>query len=470
MRALGRNATTLPGKLAFRAASGLPEFLTAGQNVTLITGTNGKTTTARMVCAIHEQAGYRVVSNVSGANLISGILTTLIEKLSLRDLQDARRRARTGQTDRQSLSPAHRQDSMLRIVLETDEGAFGRYAGRLHPTVIAVTNLFRDQLDRYGELSATRALVSKGIVGAPDAAAVLCADDSLVASMFRDGRKHLIYFGVSGEGLPTAGPQGAAVTEAGNCIFCGAPYSYRFRSYGHLGDFRCPSCGFARPAPDLECRYEHLGNNLYRMDLHYRSPEESSLPPEHLEIALPIPGEHNIYNAMTAAGVAWANHVPADAIRTGIGSSRAGFGRMEKFEVGGRDVCIVLVKNPVGLDRALSFLENASDTGGVQFLLNDNIADGTDVSWIWDVDFESRRIPPPCFVSGTRCYDMALRLKYSGIPESAIHVEPDCALGFDAALRQCPKGRCLYVFPNYTSLLTLRAYLEKKYRLRSIWA
>jgi UDP-N-acetylmuramyl tripeptide synthase len=461
MRLLGRNATTLPGKVAFASAKGLPEYLTGGQNITVITGTNGKTTTARMVCSIYEKSGYRVISNVSGANLISGIITTLIEKLTMKDIREARSRQKAGDT--------HGGGASLRIVLETDEGAFGRYAGRLNPAVAAVTNLFRDQLDRYGELTMTRGLILKGLESAPDSFAVLCADDSLSASMFPDGRGKLFYSGMSDRSMNSDAKDSKTITEAGNCVFCGAAYEYSHRSYGHLGDYRCPGCGFSRPAPDLLGDYSHLGNNQFSLRLRFRSPGIHDFEGETLDITLPIPGEHNIYNAMTAAAVSVVNRISLRSIREGIEDAKAGFGRMEKFEVGGREVCIVLVKNPAGLERALSFLENASDAGGVHFLLNDNIADGTDVSWIWDVDFESRSFDARCYVSGTRCYDMALRLKYSGIPEDRIRVDPDYASGFETALKQCRQGRCLYVFPNYTSLLALRAYLEKKYRLNSIW-
>ncbi|MHB1452894.1 MAG: MurT ligase domain-containing protein [Saccharofermentanales bacterium] len=461
MRLLGRNATTLPGKTAFLLAGGLPEYLTAGQNITMITGTNGKTTTARMVCSIYEKSGYSVISNVSGANLISGIMTTLIEKLSLKDISAARRRTKSGDL--------HGEGSSVRIVLETDEGAFGRYAGKLNPAVIAVTNLFRDQLDRYGELTMTRGLIRKGIDSSRDAYVVLCADDSLSASMFPDGRGKLLYCGISDRSMNQSLKNSGTITEAGNCVFCGAAYEYRFRSYGHLGDYHCPDCGFSRPSPELTGEYSHLGNNLFRLEVTFRTPDRYDLTGDALNIRLPIPGEHNVYNAMTAAGIAIVNKISLSNIREGIEESKAGFGRMEKFEVGGRDVCIVLVKNPVGLERALSFLENASDAGSVQFLLNDNIADGTDVSWIWDVDFESRKFDATCFVSGTRCYDMALRLKYSGISADRIIVDPDCASGFETALSHCRQGRCLYIFPNYTSLLSLRAYLERRYRLTSIW-
>ncbi len=437
MRLAGRNATTLPGKIAFRSGKKLPAYLTAGQHVTLITGTNGKTTTARILCSIYESAGYTVISNVSGANLISGIITILMEK-------------------RPKLRPGSR------VVLEIDEGAFGRFAGELHPSCIIVTNLFRDQLDRYGELLRTRELIMKGISLASGTKTVLCADDSLVASLFPEGSESITFFGISGDGNGSGSGKAAyeVSTEAGNCVFCGTMYDYSLRTYGHLGIYSCPGCGYARPDPDMRFGYAHSGNNFYEINLPGK--------PE-ISITIPVPGEHNVYNAAAAVSAAIVTGIAASDISAGISNSSAGFGRMEKFEIGGRDVCIVLVKNPVGMDRALSFLSNASDAGAVQFILNDKIADGTDVSWIWDVDFESSQIPLPCHVSGIRAYDMALRLKYAGIDEAEIIADTDISRSFDSALLACGKDRCLYVFPNYTSLLELRSYLEKKYRLRGIW-
>lgn len=435
MRAVGLNATTFPGKITYRVGKHLPEYLTSGQNVTLITGTNGKTTTARMLCSVYEKAGYKVISNVSGANLISGIITTLIEHRSI-------------------------YGTNTRIVLEIDEAAFGRYSGVLSPSCIAVTNLFRDQLDRYGELTRTRDLIRKGIVQAGEARIILCADDSLVASLFPDGGENVTFYGISDNGTIDVSGAPQASAETGNCVFCGTMYDYSARTYGHLGIYGCSGCGFTRPLPDIGFSYKHRGNNYY----------ELLLTDDHkTNVIVPVPGEHNVYNAVTAITAALVSGESTDAAVFGISETSAGFGRMEKFEIGGREVCIVLVKNPVGLDRALTFLSNASDAGGVQFILNDKIADGTDVSWIWDVDFESVKIPLPVHVSGSRGFDIALRLKYSGIMERDIKVDTDVSASFDKALLECAKGKCLYIFPNYTSMLELRNYLKKKFRLKGIW-
>lgn len=445
MRLLGRNATTLPGKIILRIAPKTPEYLSFGQSVTLITGTNGKTTTARLLYSIYEKAGYNVISNISGANLMSGITTTLLENLSLKDVKRAHNKE---------------ANNLIKIIIEIDEGAFGKFSDKLNPEIIAVTNLFRDQLDRYGELSKTRELIIEGINRAQIAKVILCADDFLVSTMFPENEKNIVYFGI--EDAPSKKELDEKTTfETSNCINCGAKYHYKQRTYAHLGIYECPSCGLARPNPQVEFSYLHTGNNLYKCAINNKD--------KHLKINIPIPGEHNVYNAVTAITIALFSKIDLNAIKSGIENANAGFGRMEKFEVDGKDVCIVLVKNPAGLDRALSFLSQATDAGGVLFLLNDKIADGTDVSWIWDVGFEQFSIPTPCHVSGSRGYDMALRLKYSSILPEDIIVNLNISESFNHALKTCKLGSCLYIFPNYTSMLTLRSYLEKKYKLRGIW-
>lgn len=461
MRLSGRNATTLPGKMALRINRKLPAYLTKNRNVTIITGTNGKTTTTRMLCSIYETAGFRVVTNVSGANLASGVITALIENLSFSDIFSAEKNSRTNESS---------GDDRLRIVLEMDEGAFGRFAASLNPSIIAITNLFRDQLDRYGELSKTREFIRKGIKESSKAAILLCSDDSLCASLAEDCKGRNVFYGIGEKSMREAQPNLSASTEAGNCVFCGEEYDYSHRSFGHLGYYKCPGCGFTRPEPSFHCEYEKLENNRFHVFFKWENGSKDLVLRENkMDLVLPIPGEFNVYNAMTAVAAACVNGMSLAGTKEGLLRAKAGFGRMERFNIEDREVCIVLVKNPVGLERALDFLANATDAGSALFLLNDGIADGTDVSWIWDVDFESRKMPGSIYVSGSRCYDMALRLMYAGSDKDAISVSYDFTGQFEKALKTCKKGECLYVLPNYTSLLELRSYLSKKYHLKEIW-
>ena len=444
LRVLGRGATTLPGRTALMIDPKLLDRLTAGRQVFLVTGTNGKTTTVRILCTLLEQQGLVVTTNTSGANLDSGLATTLI------NAAPAIRRA-----DRQGVGSA--------FVFEIDEAFFGKIAEQLNPSVCVVTNFFRDQLDRYGELRHTRDLIEKGLAKI-DTKLVLCADDSLCASLGRDRSAQARYFAMADEmlsDLPTRSSD-----EAAYCLFCGGHYQYQGRSYGHLGRFTCPDCGFSFSKADLTVETLVTDPSDKRQGQHLRLRDRDGEP---IDGFLPIPGRHNAYNAAAAILAMQAAGYPLPLVVDKLPAASPAFGRMERFKADGRDVCLLLVKNPVGMDRALEYVTSATDLGGVYLLLNSEDPDGRDVSWIWDVDFENHPLPQPVFVSGRRCHDLALRLYYAGTPQASIVAGPDAAVLFDAALANCPKDRCLYILPNYTAMLKLRAELANRYGLRAFW-
>jgi len=444
LRLLGRGATTLPGRIALKLDPVLLDRLTADRQVFLVTGTNGKTTTVRILRALFEQQGLHVTTNISGANLNTGLATTLI------DADPAIRKA-----DRSGRKNA--------FVFEIDEAYFGKIADSLNPSVCVVTNFFRDQLDRYGELRTTRDFIEKGLAKV-DSAVVLCADDSLCASLGRDRQDRARYFAMSAEmlsDLPTRSSD-----EAAYCFYCGGHYRYEGRSYGHLGRFVCPQCGYRHPEADLTVQV--LSQDSDDSQQGQRLLFRERMGKEHIGF-LPIPGRHNAYNASAAILALQSAGFDPAAIVPDLKMASPAFGRMERFQADGKDVCLLLVKNPVGMDRALEFVTGASDFGGAYLLLNSEDPDGRDVSWIWDVDFENHLLPQPVHVSGRRCHDMALRLYYAGLPAAGILAGPDDTAQFDAALKVCPPGRCLYVLPNYTAMLDLRASLAKRYHLREFW-
>jgi len=437
LRLIGRGATALPGKAALKIFPGLLASLTAGRQVFLVTGTNGKTTTVRMLCTLLQEQGYRIITNPSGANLDSGLTSTLLNHLA--ELR------RCGKTP-------------LALVFEIDEAFFGKLAADLHPTVSVVTNFFRDQLDRFGELQHTRDLIARGLA-ATNGKVILCADDSLCASLGRGREADTLYFGMDDAAMQ---PQSAdAIHESAYCTFCGGRYQYDGMAYGHLGRFRCPDCGYSRPAPDLIFRPEAARPQELALRFDWHGQEAQAI--------LPIPGIHNGYNAAAAVLAVLAAGLPYQPSVAALASARAAFGRMERFRVGDKDVCLILVKNPVGMDRALDFVAAAPDAGAVMMLLNANDPDGRDVSWIWDVNFESHLPPGQIGVSGVRCHDLALRLYYAGKKAEELAVDPDHAALFDRQLTACPTGRCLYILPNYTAMLALRADLTRRYQLRDFW-
>lgn len=476
LRLLGRGATTLPGRAALKIYPQILSELSKDRNIIVLTGTNGKTTTTHMVAGILKARGYTVITNVSGANLATGITTTMIEGIRIR-------------------TKAEKAGGRAVYIIEADEAAFAKISGQLNPKVCVVTNLFRDQLDRYGELVHTQALIAKGL-DATTARILLDADDSLVAALERGREERVVFFGMDESSMtrntvtnPLKSGLSETTSDASYCSFCQTKYEYRARSFGHLGAFYCPSCGYSRKVPDFAVSYSLPSEEEKREALRkgtgsIKGPADTGFPVtltyagESVTVALPIPGIHNFYNlaAAVAACVQFGQKC-GDAGLTFAGCSKEAekllpaFGRMEKIPVGTKSVCLLLVKNPVGLERTLSFVSDASDAGGMYLLLNSNDADGKDVSWIWDVDFESRSYPEKVFVSGERYGDMYLRLAYAGIDKDRMQAQPMSRCGdlLEEALTQCPDGKCLYILPNYTSMLALRKIMVKRYHLREFW-
>ena len=438
LRLFGRGATALPGKLALKISPDLLTLLVQQRLVFLVTGTNGKTTTVRVLCSILLSEGYDVITNPSGANLDTGLTTTLI-----------------GERKKLRRAPGKK----LALVFEIDEAFFAKLAADLKPSFCVVTNFFRDQLDRFGELAHTRDLIMKGIM-ASDAKVILCADDSLCASLGQKIQHEVFYFGMGQEGMRPAA-RSTAGQESAFCTFCGTRYTYQAVSYGHLGRFSCSGCGYRRPEADLEFVVSQQLPQSLNLKLNWRHNQ--------VDAALPIPGVHNAYNAAAAILAALAAGIPLERAVIALARVKAAFGRMERFSVGKKDVCIILVKNPVGIDRALEFVDMALDRGGLMFLLNANDPDGRDVSWIWDADFEEHVLDSPVGVSGVRCHDMALRLYYAGWDRDNIMVNQQALSLFDHLLEHCDEGKCLYILPNYTAMLDLRARLAERYQLKAFW-
>jgi UDP-N-acetylmuramyl tripeptide synthase len=459
LRIMGRGATTLPGKVAIKMCPDIINKCARGKKIITITGTNGKTTTTHMITSMLRSLGYEVVTNVSGANLASGITTTfLCEK------------------------PSRGADPDKTVyVLETDEAAFARIAKDLQPKVCVVTNLFRDQLDRYGELTHTRDLIAKGI-DATSAKIVLNADDSLVASMGKTRAERSSYFGISlktmleNNHLHPNNTILEASSDAAFCPECKVRYNYNARSFGHLGDYKCPSCGFSTPAKRFELSYDASGNPS---DIGFPFDINDTKNDKSCELNLKIAGSHNLYNtcaAVSAVTTFLENDREEEAeifenVCKAQENVEAAFGRMEKIAVGNKYICILLVKNPVGLDRSLSFVAQSSDADSLMLVLNSNTADGKDVSWIWDVDFESKvdDLPQNIYVSGERYGDMMLRVAYSGRTVDGYGTLEYATTLLKGALADCPDGKCIYILPNYTAMLDLRGRLVKELKLKDFW-
>jgi UDP-N-acetylmuramyl tripeptide synthase len=446
----GGGATSAPGKVLMRLAPDAIGTLGARleRGSVLISATNGKTTTATMAAAILERDGIALVHNQAGANMAGGIATTLLGA------------ARPGGELAGELG-----------LFEVDELWLASIASELSPRVIVLANLFRDQLDRYGELEAITERWEQAVL-ASDAQLVLDADDPAIADLGRD-RPGTLYFGVQDDSLALPGMAHAA--DAKHCRRCGAPYVFDAIYLGHLGHYRCPSCGQSRPNPTVTASDVRL-EGVRRAHFTLRTPVGEA------EIELALPGLYNVYNALAAAALATALEVPLESIAAGLAATTAAFGRAESVTLAvssegarasaARELRILLVKNPAGANEVLRTLALEPGEHDLLGVLNDHIADGHDVSWIWDADFEllaGRVRLVTC--SGTRAADLAARLKYAGIDPSRIRLREDLS----AALHEASAGRPdenapLYALPTYTAMLELRELLVARGEASSAWS
>ncbi len=462
--------TTLPGRVLLRlepeAIARLGAGLTGG--TTIVSATNGKTTTAGMIAAILTAEGRRPVHNRAGSNMTWGVATALLEQRGSEGL------------------------------FEVDEAWLPRVAAQLEPKLIVLGNLFRDQLDRYGEMEALAEDWARAVAARPAGAGLaLNADDPLVADLGRDPateRPHegVLYFGIDDHGQ--ALPELQHAFDAKHCRRCGHPYAYEVAFVGHLGHYSCPNCGAQRPRPDVAAT---------RIELHGMAGSTATVrvPGGEIEVSLPLPGLYNVYNALAAIAAALRLGVAPERVATALGGMHAAFGRVETIPVAGRRVSILLIKNPAGANEVLrtlrleadrpdsasrsagepppapsdsqsstTYVERCDRADGIDLwiALNDRIADGRDVSWVWDADFELladavRRVT----CAGTRAPEMALRLKYAGWPEERIAVEPDIAASLDAAVAGADER--LFALPTYTALLELRKLLADRGLAKEFW-
>jgi lipid II isoglutaminyl synthase (glutamine-hydrolysing) len=444
--------TTLPGRLLLRIAPDAVARLGAGlaDGSTIISATNGKTTTAGMLAAALRAAGREPVHNHAGSNMSWGVATALLEQ-----------RGREG-------------------LFEVDEAWLPRMAAELDPRLIVLGNLFRDQLDRYGELEhladewAAMVAQRDGNSGF-----VLNADDPLVADLGRDRdlrrRSGVTFFGIEDASQALAELQHAH--DAKHCRRCGHPYAYARAFVGHLGHYECPNCGADRPSPDVAAT---------RIELHGMrgSRSEITTPEGEAVLDLPLPGLYNVYNALAAVAAALRLGIALEVAIEALARVEAVFGRVETIDVGGTPVSILLIKNPAGANEVLrtlrleAALEQGASTAArlgyasqdldLWLALNDKIADGRDVSWIWDADFEllagaARRV----VCAGTRAPEMAVRLKYAGLDPAAITVAESIEGSFDRAVAEAPGA--LFALPTYTALIELRTLLAARGLAREYW-
>jgi len=434
-RRLGRGGgTTIPGKLLATLDPGAIDRLAARlpAGCVVVSATNGKTTSTAMAAEILRPL-HRLAHNSAGANLVSGIASSLLAA-----------------------------DGAELGLFEVDEFALPELLRRLRPRALCLGNLFRDQLDRYGELELVAERWRDAVDELPDDSQVVFnADDPQLAAL-GTARPGSVAFGLDDPRVSRESLQHAA--DSKYCLTCGAPLEYAAAYVGHLGDFRCPNGHQSRPSLEVAARDIEL-HGLERSAFLLATPDGSR------RVELSLPGLYNVYNALAAAALARAVGASLDDIVSGLARFSAAFGRFERIEAGDKRILLLLVKNPAGANEAVRTLVDGGSPRVLVAALNDEIADGRDVSWIWDVDFEPLLPGLDTLVaSGGRAAELALRFRYGGLDEDAIEVQPSLADALDRGLELTPSGGELVVLPTYTAMLGLQRILTDRGLTKAYWS
>ena len=402
------SGTSFVGMLTLKIC---PDFLThcskyIKKDVATITGTNGKSTTSGIMAHILETNNQKVIHNLEGANMLTGIANVFA--LGIR--------------------PFKRYDY---AVIESDEAYLTKLYDYMKSNYLVVTNLFRDQLDRYGELNTTAEFIKSAIDKNPDLKLILNADDPIVATFNRT--EYAVYYGF--ENVKCSSKSNAP-SENFNCA-CGNPLEYSKRFFAQQGHYFCPKCGYKRP----ECNYPA---DVEVFD------DYSIITLKGVEYRVNLTGLYNAYNALASIAFALELGISAEQIQKALDTYHSIFGRTEKRIINGNQALIQLIKNPTGASEVLKTVDLDSN---IVIAINDNYADGRDISWLWDSDFEQLKNAKKLVItSGIRANDMATRLKYAGIPQEKILVEPNIKKAIDKATKD---GKTT-ILPSYTALLSIK--------------
>ncbi|HEY4388014.1 MAG TPA: MurT ligase domain-containing protein [Ktedonobacteraceae bacterium] len=455
----------------------------------IVTGTNGKTTTSNFIASIMRHAGLYVWNNKEGSNLMRGVAAALVTHA-----------LPNGQM---------RRTAEAISILEVDEAALPQVVRAIPPRVLVITNLFRDQLDRYGEVDSILQYWQQAIKQLPETSTlVLNADDPAIANLGIGFQGHILYYGIDDLSLNLLSQQDQTAVhhqtlDTRMCPACGNAYVYDVQFYSHMGHYHCPTCDTRRPQPEVSAKHIQLDT----FDSWHVQLEKAG---EAHELTVPLPGLYNVYNALAAVTAAQALAVGWEPTSTAIEQAVPVFGRGERIEAEGRSIRLLLAKNPTGFNEVLRTLFTEEVSRHILFVLNDNTADGHDISWIWDVDFE-RAVghTTTVTVAGTRAADLALRLKYAGLPQEQITIVPSAPLralrqqiiqarkarrarrtgklstkqaaqlqpatpyglkqALSVALQQTPVGETLFVVPTYTALLEIHRELGQRGLTTNYW-
>lgn len=440
----GRGGTTLPGRLALKIEPTLIEILaraSKGKKI-VVTGTNGKTTTCALLGSIFKEAGQDVIYNQSGANLKWGIASTLLKKATLSGKMPA-----------------------ASVLLETDEGVFPEICREVKPEVVLITNIFRDQTDRFAEISQVQHLMNSGLSHLSEGSQLIVnADDPLLVNLKQPPRVQRLTFGLA--------LKKDCQNEAGHghtlktCPQCAETLFYRATYLAHLGLYHCPKCQFKHPGADVKLlEGENEPEDLLKLKITH--------PKGSFELSSKLSGRYNLYNILAAATCALTLNIKESVIAEAISKAPPAFGRLEHFSYQEKEIVLALVKNAVGAGEALAMTRPQEKPYTLLVVINDRVNDGRDVSWLWDVDFEqlaSAQKKPQRFVaSGLRAWDVSLRFKYAGLPPELVKTIPGSKEALSRTLKDTPRGGTLFILANYTAMLEIRKELNQAGLGKPFW-
>lgn len=438
LRRTGRGGTAIPGSVGLKVSKNILAAVSQGMKIVVVTGTNGKTTTCNMIEHALTSAGHDCLLNKSGANLLHGIASDLICSA------DWKGKAR------------HEY-----AVLECDEAALKQVVPYIRPRAIVVTNLFSDQVDRYGGVQNTLKEIRTGVERSPRSVLVLNAEDPLSASLAIDVPNKVVWYGLD----ESVGTQGNVdLSDAGKCPRCGGDYSYDYNIYAHLGGFRCQKCGFSRQAPDVavtSIKEKTSDGSVVHMRPGKKAPEQ--------DVRIALPAVYNIYNAAASIAAIIALKLPAREAVDALSSARASFGRLETFDLQGNRLQMILVKNPAGCNQAFSYITGLGEDFSAVLCLNNRTGDGHDISWIETTDYEKLVRDPhlkKLYAGGDCGKELLERLKKAGAADDILVPFSD----YGALVEKLKEElNPVFLLPNYTAMMELRDALSPETGARDFW-
>lgn len=435
--------TSLPGMIARRIDPNVLKSVVGASKAKkiVITGSNGKTTTARMTAAIADAGGRRVSQNRTGSNLLQGVTSVAVNFADM-----------FGRLDRDVL------------LFEIDEATIPLAIPEIQPDVVVITNIFRDQLDRYGELYAVARALNKMLESLPETSSIILnGNDPQVANFGSNAKAKRIFFGLETTEVGTPVPEQSA--DIIRCIHCNSDFIYEVAYMSHLGIYRCPECGYTLPPLDVAVTSVSLapdGEGPSHIKL--RTPEGE------MKLAIPLPGLHNVYNVAAAIAAATAAGFPLDKAQSALSNIRTAFGRLEKIQAGDKTIYLSFVKNPTSFNLILRLIAQHPGKKHLLLAVSHTVVDGEDFAWLWDVDIEEIAdtvLDVVC--SGNKPEELAMRVKYAEIPTDKITLIPDRETALDEALKNVDPGGTLYIMSGYTPTQELRRIMQKRGWVKHFW-